>query len=177
MLQSLKYFFIALALAAFSLSAQARGVLPLTVDLSKNAVEAKERKIPIVIFATATWCGYCKKLEQNIINPLLETTEIEKYAEFSQLVLDKSGWNVILFDGTRIEMSKLGDQLGVMVAPTTIFLDHEGNQIAEPILGLTLEEFYPSNLERQINIALEKLGNPMRLDIYKMVGKEKPAQP
>jgi len=148
-------------------------ILPLAVDLQKSATVAKKHQVPVVIFATATWCNYCKKLEQNILNPLLETTNIEEYAEFSQLVMDKSHWMMKDFQGKNIEMKSLAPKLGVQVAPTTMFFDSQGNQIAPPILGLTLEEFYPANLERGINQALEALGNPKRLDIYQLIEDSK----
>lgn len=73
------------------------------------------------------------------------------------------------FAGNDIEMKTYGPKLGVKVAPTTMFFNSKGEQIAEPIIGLTLEEHYPGNLEKRINQALEALGNPKRIDIYKMV--------
>lgn len=176
LINSLKTTLLGATLCTFALwqsQAHASSILPLTVDLPKNAAVAQEHKVPIVIFATATWCGYCKKLEQNILEPLLENTNIEEYAEFSQLVVDQRGWSVKTFDGRTIRMSQLADDFNVQVVPMTLFLDHTGKQIVEPILGLTLEEFYPGNLERSINQALDILGNDKRLDIYKMLDEIK----
>lgn len=148
---------------------QAGEILPLAVDLQTTGATATKHNVPVVIFVTATWCNYCKKLEENILFPLLETTDLESYGEFKQVLLDKAHWMMKDFKGRDIEMKTYGPQLGVKVAPTTLFLDGQGNQIAEPIIGLTLEEHYPGNLEKRINQALEKLGNPKRVDIYKMV--------
>lgn len=151
------------------LPSQAGEILPLAVDLQKTGKVAAKHQVPVVIFVTATWCNYCKKLEENILTPLLETTPIEEYAQFQQMLLDKSHWMMKDFAGNDIEMKTYGPQLGVKVAPTTLFFNSQGEQIAEPIIGLTLEEHYPANLEKRINQALEKLGNPKRLDIYKLV--------
>ncbi|BBP45060.1 hypothetical protein THMIRHAS_04330 [Thiosulfatimonas sediminis] len=164
---------LSIALLSVNSDAHAGEILPLAVDLQKSGQIATKNKVPVVIFATATWCNYCKKLEQNILYPLLQTTDLENYAQFSQLVLDKSHWMMKDFNGSDIEMKTLGPKLGVIVAPTTLFFDGEGNQIADPIIGLTLEEFYPGNLERAINQALAKLGNDKRVDIYKMVEESK----
>lgn len=150
-------------------NSHASDILPLAVDLQKSGQVAQKNNVPVVIFATATWCGYCKKLEENILEPLLQTTNIENYAEFSQLVMDKSHWMMKDFQGQDIEMKRLPDRFNVRVAPTTLFFDGNGKQIAEPIIGLTLEEFYPGNLERGINAALKALGNPNRIDLYKMI--------
>lgn len=162
---------LAISLSSFSFQAQADAgeVLPLAVDLQKAGEMAAKNNVPVIVFATATWCNYCKKLEQNILYPLLQTTDLESYGHFSQLVLDKSHWMMKDFDGKEIEMKTLGPKLGVQVAPTTLIFDSQGNQIADPIIGLTLEEFYPGNLERAINQALKNLGNDKRVDIYKMV--------
>lgn len=164
---------LSLALSVTSLQARAGEILPLAVDLHKTAATAAKHQVPIVIFVTATWCNYCRRLEQNILEPLFETTDLESYGEFRQLLLDKSHWMMKNFDGSDIEMKKLGPKLGVKVAPTTLFFNSKGEQIAEPIIGLTLEEFYPGNLERSLNQALKALGNPRRVDIYKMVDESK----
>lgn len=166
---------IGILFSSLSLNAHAAAgdVLPLAVDLQKAGEIAAKKNVPVVIFATATWCNYCKKLEQNILYPLLQTTDLESYGHFSQLVLDKSHWMMKDFDGNEIEMKTLGPKMGVIVAPTTLIFDSKGNQIADPIIGLTLEEFYPGNLERAINQALAKLGNEKRVDIYKMVEESK----
>ena len=148
---------------------QAGEILPLAVDLSKDAKTAQASNIPVVVFFTATWCNYCKKLEENIINPLLETTDIENYAEFRQVVMDKAHWKMKDFAGNQVEMKSYGPSQKVKVAPTTHVYNANGELIAEPIIGLTLEEFYPGNLEKAINNGLKALGNEKRLDIYKMV--------
>ncbi len=153
--------------------AKAGEILPLAVDLQKTAKTSAQHNVPIVIFFTATWCNYCKKLEENILHPLLETTPIESYAEFRQVVMDKAHWMMKDFDGSDIEMRTYGPKQGVKVAPTTLVFNSKGEIIAEPILGLTLEEFYPGNLERAINQGLQALGNDKRVDIYKMVDESK----
>lgn len=162
-----------IALLSLSLTitpVQANEILPLAVDLKKTGSIAQKHNVPIVMFVTATWCNYCRRLEENILEPLFQTTQIENYAEFRQLLLDKDHWMMKDFDGNDIEMKTLGPKLGVKVAPTTLFFDSNGKQIAEPIIGLTLEEFYPGNLERSLNQALKALGNEKRIDVYKMVG-------
>ncbi|MDG6773652.1 hypothetical protein QCB45_04855 [Thiomicrorhabdus sp. ZW0627] len=167
----MKTFFtlIVSALLLAPLPGKAGEVLPLAVDLQKTGKVAEKFQVPVVIFYTATWCNYCKMLEENIITPLLETTPIEEYAQFQQVLLDKEHWMMKDFAGNDVEMKTFGPSQGIVVAPTTHFYNSKGEQIAEPIIGLTLEEHYPANLEKRINEALEKLGNKKRLDIYKLV--------
>lgn len=159
--------------ASLPISVKAGEILPLAVDLQKTSATSAKHNVPIVIFYTATWCNYCKKLEENILHPLLETTNIEDYAEFRQVVMDKAHWMMKDFDGTDLEMKTYAPKQKVRVAPTTLIYNSKGELIAEPIIGLTLEEFYPGNLEKAINQGLKALGNEKRLDIYKMVNESK----
>ena len=162
-------FCITLLAMSFSHSVKAGKVVPLAVDLEKSAKTAANHNIPVVIFYTATWCNYCHKLEENILNPLLQTTDLEDYAEFRQVLLDMPHWMMKDFAGNDLEMKTYGPKQNVKVAPTTLVYNSKGEIIAEPIIGLTLEEFYPGNLEKAINQGLKALGNEKRLDIYKMV--------
>lgn len=158
-------FSITLSLTLISPISQAEGPLPLIVDLQKTAKVAKEHKVPIVLFVTASWCHYCHKLKENIIEPLITTTNIEDYAEFREVILDKKNWHLKDFDGNLTDMKTFAKRLNAGFTPTTIFLSPDGKEIAERIVGLTLEEYYPHYLEEGINTSLKKLGNPKRLDI------------
>jgi thioredoxin-related protein len=158
-------FVIAVSLTSISTASRAEGPLPLIVDMQKTAKVAKEHKVPIVLFVTASWCHYCHKLKENIIEPLIETTNIEDYAEFREVILDKKNWHLKDFDGNLTDMETFAAHLNAGFTPTTLFLSPDGNEIAERIVGLTLEEYYPHYLEEGINTSLKKLGNPKRLDI------------
>ena len=150
---------------------QAASPLKLVSNLQESAKAAHLNQKPIVIFYTATWCRYCKRLEQNIIDPLLLNTQIEDYADFRQVVLDNDKASIIDFDGKTYKMKDYAAVKGVRFVPTTMVYNREGNAIAEPILGLTLEEFYPGNLERAINQGLKAINSPKRLDIYQLVNE------
>ena len=154
---------------------QAASPLKLASNLQESAKAAHLNQRPIVIFYTATWCRYCKRLEQNIIDPLLLNTQIEDYADFRQVVLDNDKASIIDFDGKTYKMKDYAAVKGVRFVPTTMVYNREGNAIAEPILGLTLEEFYPGNLERAINQGLKAINSSKRLDIYQLINQnEKP---
>jgi len=115
---------------------------------------------------TGSWCHFCHRLKDNIINPLIIKTNLENYAEFREVILDKHGWRLKNFDGRLIEMPQFAKTtLKTTFTPTTLFLDAHGNTIADPIVGLTLEEYYPHYLEEGINHSLKKLGNSHQLDI------------
>lgn len=162
---------IGVLLGLIALNVNAKSATPLAVDLQATAKSAEQKNIPIVLFYTAEWCHYCHILERNILEPLITETDIENYAEFRKVSLSESGWNMISFDGQKTDMEAFAEQQRVQYTPTTVVYNSKGKIIAEPIVGLTLEEFYPGNLEKAINQGLKNLGNTKRLDIYKKLGK------
>jgi len=160
---------VLLCTALFSGVAKANQTLPLAVNLQETGKIAKQHTIPVVIFYSAKWCHYCHILEQNIIDPLLTNTTIEDYAEFRKVSLSEADWNLTVFNGETMGMEAFAMQQKVQFTPTTIVYNGDGQIITKPILGLTLEEFYPANLEKAINDGLKALGNDKRLDIYKLM--------
>ena len=155
-----------------SVQATANGI-PLAVNLQSTAQSADQSKIPVVIFYTAKWCHYCHVLERNILEPLLETTEIEQYAEFRKISLSEADWQLKDFNGNTVSMENFAVYQDAQFTPTTMLYNKAGKSIAEPIIGLTLEEFYPGNLEKAINQALKALDNPKRLNLYEMIENSK----
>lgn len=136
--------------------------LPMMIDLSKTQAIAKKKNVPIVVFVTASWCNYCEILKHNVLNPIIEHTDILKYAEFRELIVDAKQWNLLDFDGSRIKMPVIAHRYKATFTPTTLFLSPDGKEISKRIIGLTLEEFYPHNLEVGIKNSLKVLNNPNR---------------
>lgn len=158
---------MSLSLSLTLISAEAQMIregkqLPLMVDLQKTQQMAKKKNVPIVVFVTASWCHYCEILKHNVLNPIIEHTDILQYAEFRELIVDAKRWNLTDFNGERINMPIIAKRYKASFTPTTLFLSPDGKELSRRIVGLTLEEFYPHNLEVGIKESLKKLGNPNR---------------
>ncbi len=160
--------FTLLTFASYSEAREEIRTLPLAVDMQKTAHIAAQKKVPIVLFMTASWCHFCHRLKENIIDPLLIHTNLADYAEFREVVQDKDGWHMKDFQGHLVDMPVFAKKLKATLTPTTLFFDPQGHEISERIIGLTLEEHYPFYLQQGINEGLKKLGNPKQLDINKL---------
>ena len=135
----------------------------LTVDnLAQLASEAKAHNIPIMLFVTAPYCGYCHQLERDVIVPML------KNPRYAPLVLvrrfDLSKESLVDFDGNAKDSMRIATRYKAQLTPTLVFLSPDGQQLTEHVLGVAADlDLYGGMIDARINQALEKLGNNQRI--------------
>ena len=83
--------------------------------------QAQAQKKPVALFFTADWCNPCKKLKRETL-PLPEVQKL--LANFATLKID-------LTSDPGPEAKKLMSQYRVRGVPTIIFMDGQGNEVAE----------------------------------------------
>ena len=106
-----------LALAAFSLQATIRaeeGVLPWGDDLVQGLAEAQKSAKPVVVDFSASWCGWCRKLETDTF-PDPGVQELLGHYVLVRVDADKH--------------PGLVKQYGVKGLPTLLLLDKDGKLI------------------------------------------------
>ena len=79
-----------------------------------------------------------------------------------KLVLD-NGSSVIDFNGKAIDATRLSDHYRVFVTPTILFVDANGRELAERMVGINTPELYGGYLDVCIETALLGIRNPDRL--------------
>lgn len=96
----------------------------------KDAIKiAKEKKIPILVdFSGSDWCGWCKKLDQEVF----QKKEFKEYAKknFVLLLLDfpRAGNQSAEL---KTQNKKLAQKFQVQGFPTILVLDSTGKKIAK----------------------------------------------
>jgi thioredoxin-related protein len=149
-------------LGAFGCS-DAKDSTILSVDnLALLASEAKTKNIPIMLFVTAPYCGYCHQLERDVIVPML------KNARYAPLVLvrrfDLGKDTAVDFDGASRETMRIAARYKAQLTPTVVFLSPDGQQLTDNIMGVAADlDLYGGMIDARINQALEKLGNGARI--------------
>ncbi len=121
----------------------------------------------VVALFSLPGCPYCEVVRRNYLRHLEATVPGVRVAEY------------VIGDGVRVAEYVIGDErrfepaasedapknpaalaksLGIRVAPTVAFLDHDDRELAERLVGYNSADFYGGYLDREIARALARAG-------------------
>lgn len=135
--------------------------VPVSDSLYADAAQAGRDKLPIMLVFTGVVCSYCDELEEEIIQPMLRGGEYTDTVIIRKLVVD-NGSRVTDFSGQRIDTADLAHEYGVFVTPTILFVDPDGYQLAERMVGINTVEMFGWYLDQCIESALLRLRDPVK---------------
>lgn len=135
-------------------------------DFTGIARLSEERRLPILLMFSADHCGYCERLEEDFLKPMLRSGDYEDKVLIRKFKISGSG-EVRDFDGKRIPISDFRSRYNISVTPTVVFLDSSGAQLAPKRVGLTTPDFYGGYLDQSIETALNVLrrSKPLRVEL------------
>jgi len=137
--------------------------VPVAADLQQEGKQAISRELPILLTFTSMVCSYCELLEQDFLQPMLLGGEYRDKVIIRKLDVDY-GSTVIDFSGQSIAASELSDRYRVFVTPTLIFVDGNGKELAERMVGINTPELFGGYLDTCIETALLRIRNPKAAD-------------
>jgi len=134
--------------------------IPTISDLFVEAVAAKNTRLPLLIMFGADDCGYCEKLEAEILKPMYISGEYRDKVIIRRVMID-SFESVRDFQGAEIEAFEFANKYHVTVTPTVLLLDSDGRILAPKLIGINTVEFYSAYLDDAIDVSYEKLNQPV----------------
>ncbi len=152
-------FLLLLTLCSFNVIAA--GTIQDVNNLQQDGKLSAMNKQPIFLYVAATDCPYCRRLEKDILKPMLKSGEYQ-----SRLVMRKILWegtNILKdFNGNEILPESFLLKYNIMATPTILFLDRHGNEIANRITGYRSADLYWYYLDTSVDKAVEVLGTGAR---------------
>ena len=145
-----------LACAATAFSAQSTGHLPRADDLAMLAEEARARRVPIMIAFVQESCPYCAIAKRDFLVPMHLDAKLQDRVIIREVDLDRHA-KLRDFSGKAVSPEALSRHYRVKRVPTVVVVGHRGEQLAPPVVGLLLEDFYGHYLEQAIEVGLNKL--------------------
>ena len=144
-------------LAAMALRAEV--AVPLVRDLQSDGLLAQQQQLPILLTFTASYCDYCDLLEEEFLQPMLLSGEYEDKIIIRKLVLD-NGSRLTDFSGHQVSAARLADSYRVTVTPTILFVDENGTELAQRMVGINTLEMFGGYLDECIETAWLMIRNP-----------------
>lgn len=108
----------------------------------------KEQKV-IFIEISASYCGYCRTLEEHIIKPMIRSGDYEEHVLIRKLDMD-SHYPIKDFDGSKTSPALFAYKMNASLTPTLLFIDGRGNEVSERILGINTLELYGSYVDKAL---------------------------
>jgi hypothetical protein len=132
----------------------AQSTLIETTDLATDVRLAAARGVPLVVLYSRDDCSWCEKVRREHLGPL--SRDPAAPAVVRELHMDRAT-ALTDFAGRRTTSADFSKQMGARFAPTVMFHGPDGAQLAEPIVGFRLADFYGAYLERAIEEARTRL--------------------
>lgn len=121
-------------------------------DLQKISVEMRDKNLPLLLAFRADYCGYCRQLEDEYLIPMAKSDQYAKRILIRIFSVDKTG-TVTDFNGSQIDVDIFTQKYQGSTTPTLVFLDADGKEVAERLLGYNSPDFYGAYLETAIETA------------------------
>jgi thioredoxin-related protein len=125
-------------------------------DLQAVGLEAQQRQLPILIMFSRRGCPYCDVVREEFLKPMLRSGD---YTDRVILLETHSDSNAQLrdFNGQMISAEALALRYRASFAPTVVFVDAQGKELAERLIGITTRDFYGGFLDEAINESLQRV--------------------
>ncbi|MET0123157.1 MAG: thioredoxin fold domain-containing protein [Candidatus Thiodiazotropha sp. 6PLUC9] len=128
---------------------------PVADDLYKLGAEAEKRELPILLLISQYHCEYCERIKREVLQPMQTNKDFQNRVLVGELMID-AGEKVVDFQGKQVESAAFSQRYGVFVTPTLLFLDNQGREAAERILGINTLDYLVFYIEDAIEKATKK---------------------
>lgn len=125
-------------------------------DLQADGLHAGERKLPILVLFSSSYCGYCTIVREDFLKPMLKSGDYEDKVIMRVVNIDSTE-DLRDFEGRQVDAEAFADRRGVFVTPTIKFFGPDGNETTADLVGLTTVDYYGGFLDTAIEESLVHL--------------------
>ncbi len=126
------------------------------VDMRSEAQMLKSENLVLVLEFSSEYCGYCRKLENLFLLPMQRNAAYDDKILIRTISLDARETMVDL-EGRTLSTSEFASRYGVSLTPTLLFLNAEGIEMSERLIGIWSEDFYGGFIDNRIDEARSKI--------------------
>ena len=148
----LSVFILASALAWPALAAD----IPQAHDLAREARRAAAAGVPLVVFFSQPDCEYCERARHDYLEPMLADGASRARLRLVEVNIGDPA-ALVDFAGREVSHAAFARAERVRFFPTIAFFGPLGRPVAEPLVGLTVPDFYQQYLDRRVDEARARL--------------------
>lgn len=127
-------------------------------DLAGDGQMANQNRLPLLIMFSMDGCPYCDIVENEFLRPMLISGDYEDKVIIRMVKLDSYG-TLTDFNGDPIDADQLAQRYSASLMPTVVFVDSDGREMAERLVGVTTVDYYGGDLDDRIDVALGRVRN------------------
>ncbi len=128
-------------------------LLPIPTSLRAALEAARNRRQPLIVMVTLKGCAFCDIVRNNYLGPMFRKGEVfavqVNMLDRKTVLQDLAGQST-----TPYAQAKAWN---VRVAPTLLFLNHQGKEVTERLEGMGSTDFYGAYLDERIAQAQQSL--------------------
>lgn len=147
---------LAWALALPALSANSHADVPMAESLRAEAKKAESRKLPIMLVFTSPFCPYCERVKAEYLGPMVNDPAYRDKVIIRQVEAG-SDWSLIDFDGKKTTHGEFAASQKIVLVPTVKLYDAQGRELTNPIVGMSIPDFYFGYIQDAVEEGLEKI--------------------
>ncbi len=125
-------------------------------DLRDEARLAREKNLILVLEFSNDDCPFCRKLEDLFLVPMQRSAEYEDKILIRSVSLD-SFETLVDFKGQSLSTSEFASRYDVSLTPTLVFLNADGVEMSDKLVGIWSEDYYGGFIDNRIDAARDKL--------------------
>ncbi len=125
-------------------------------DLKQDGSLVQKSQRPIMLYVSALGCPYCKRLEKDIIAPMIKSGSYNNRILMRKILWEDSS-PIINFEGVEISPGDFLLKYDIMATPSILFLDSKGNEIAKRLNGYRSADLFWYYLDTSIEKAIKNL--------------------
>ena len=125
-------------------------------DLREEARLAQAGELILVLEISSESCDYCRKLEELFLLPMQRNAEYDDKILIRSVSLDEFD-TLVDFSGRSISGAEFAAQYQVSLTPTLLFLNADGVEMSDKLVGIWSEDFYGGFIDNRIEQARRKL--------------------
>ena len=130
--------------------------LPTARDLAVEAQAARQSGMPLIVLVSLAGCPHCEVVRRSHLLPLQRDGSVTPKPVIRQVEIN--GREPLGdFDGSQISHAEFAQRYKVKLAPVVFFFDAKGKQLAAPLVGAMLPDFYGAYLDAALGEAKSTL--------------------